>query len=664
MRFTHRPGLDGLRAAGALLVVVFHAGLPWFRNGYVGVDVFFVLSGFLITSLLVRQRLRRGRIALLGFYARRARRLFPAALSVLLLTAFAYQLLASPLAVAENRMGFVSAALYVSNWYFLGKSQDYFAAEESPSPVLHYWSLSVEEQFYLLWPLLLMALLSVRAIRRRTAGVWVLSALALLALALSAWASMNTEMLWYFGTLGRAYQLLVGAALAMLVLLWQRRGINRERLLVRWTGRTLAAAGLVALFVVASDLGPLASWWVGLAGVGATAAIIIGLELSARGPAGRLLASRPARALGRWSYSIYLWHWPIIVLGDEAGLLPAQWQLRVPLVTAASIGLAALWWVVLEGPLSRVPLRERRPQAIAVASGIAATIGSAVLAWNLLQVPASTEQVVAQIAMQDAAVFEPVGTSTVRLYERDDGFTTVINGKRADLPTLLVIGDSHAALWQRGLIEAADERNLRVIQVISYACPWMDVQTVEWTGEASRPCQDSLRAPALAAAAKYQPDVTIFFSRAALVRNLVVDGQQFAPGSPGWGKGLASGGRDFLDQIRADAGRLVFVPTWPETAGDTPDCLASGNSAADCAAPATGRAGMTEQEQVLRMLAADYKGRVVTLDDLVCPRGVCPAVVDGSMTYRDTHHLTHEYAAMLTPALIARADKGYDLLLK
>jgi hypothetical protein len=156
--FEHRPSLDGIRAVAVLLVIAFHAGMTALGHGYVGVDVFFVLSGFLITSLLARELLGSGRLRFVAFYARRVRRLLPAALLVLLVTAVAYELVASPAAVSETRGGFVASALYFANWFFLRQANDYFAQGAHPSPVEHYWSLSVEEQFYLVWPALMVGL--------------------------------------------------------------------------------------------------------------------------------------------------------------------------------------------------------------------------------------------------------------------------------------------------------------------------------------------------------------------------------------------------------------------------------------------------------------------------------------------------------------------------
>jgi peptidoglycan/LPS O-acetylase OafA/YrhL len=151
----YRPFLDGLRAVAVYLVVVFHAGSDRFSGGFVGVDVFFVLSGFLVTQLLLRDLVATGAVSFRRFYARRFRRLLPAAFVALVVTALVFSALASPVEVADAAGGFKASFLYSANWWFISQSSDYFGADLSASPVLHFWSLAVEEQFYVVWPLLL-----------------------------------------------------------------------------------------------------------------------------------------------------------------------------------------------------------------------------------------------------------------------------------------------------------------------------------------------------------------------------------------------------------------------------------------------------------------------------------------------------------------------------
>ena len=297
LQFEHRPALDGIRAVAALLVILFHAGMPIFGHGYVGVDVFFVLSGFLITSLLARELLGTGRLRFVAFYARRVRRLLPAALFVLLVTAVAYQWVASPAAVYENRGGFFAAALYVSNWFFLSEAQDYFAEDAHTSPVQHYWSLSVEEQFYLVWPAVVLGLFFlVRRHRIRldvAAGV-----LTLAGVTYAGILAAGNPMASFFGTPARAYQLLAGATIAFACLRREQHARGREPR-SRASGAVLAAGGLALIVLAGSSLlGSDSAFWHGLAAAVGTGAVILGLELRPRSSTWRVLAWRPARLLG------------------------------------------------------------------------------------------------------------------------------------------------------------------------------------------------------------------------------------------------------------------------------------------------------------------------------------------------------------------------------
>ena len=246
----YRPHLDGLRTVAVYLVVAFHAGLRRLSGGFIGVDIFFVLSGFLVTSILLRDLATSGRLNRRRFYSRRVRRILPAALATLVLTALAFFVIATPADVFEAMGGFRSACLFVANWYFIHQSTDYFAANVNSNPVLHFWSLAVEEQFYLLWPLVLGGLfvLSRRAGRGRW---WVLRiAVAVLALAsaIEALHIGNTNLdRAYYGTDTRAYQLLAGAFLALTPQLLRLAPAARRVI------RALAMPSLLALVVFATS---------------------------------------------------------------------------------------------------------------------------------------------------------------------------------------------------------------------------------------------------------------------------------------------------------------------------------------------------------------------------------------------------------------------------
>ncbi len=213
----YRPYLDGLRAVAVYLVVMFHAGSTRLAGGYVGVDVFFVLSGFLVTQLLLRDMLATGSISFRRFYSRRVRRLLPAAFVALVVTALVFKAIASPVEIADAAGGFKAAFLYGTNWFFIHRSANYFGRDLTGNPVLHFWSLAVEEQFYLLWPLLLSGLfLLLRRLRSPWAAIRMVVTMGAVASVAGAWLLRTSDPnRAYYGTDTRAYQLMAGALIAL-----------------------------------------------------------------------------------------------------------------------------------------------------------------------------------------------------------------------------------------------------------------------------------------------------------------------------------------------------------------------------------------------------------------------------------------------------------------
>ncbi|MDP9434617.1 MAG: acyltransferase, partial [Actinomycetota bacterium] len=375
-----RHDVEGLRGVAVLAVLLFHAGVPGLDGGYVGVDVFFVLSGFLITGLLWAELSGTGRLSLLAFWARRARRLLPASVLVLVVTAGAASALLSPLRARSVLGDAVASALYAANHRFAAASTDYLADTGAPSPLLHYWSLGVEEQFYVVWPLLVV--LSARLARGRRAPRAVATSLVLALAATSfAWCSLLTvrSQPWAFFSLpSRAWELAAGGAVALAVPLL-RRMPAAVAVVLGW-------AGMLALGLAVRALGPETAF-PGTAALlpvlGAVAVVGAGCRPTRHG-AQRLLDRAPLRWAGRLSYSWYLWHWPVLVLAAEvAG--PLSLLTRLALVGASGL-LAAVTLAVLEDPVRRSALLARRPALGLAGAGAltAATAAAAVSAVALL----------------------------------------------------------------------------------------------------------------------------------------------------------------------------------------------------------------------------------------------------------------------------------------
>lgn len=378
----HLRGIDGLRAIAVLAVVAYHAGIAILPGGFLGVEVFFVISGYLITGLLLAEHRATGRIDLVRFWLRRARRLLPA-LFFLLATTLAVAVVLLPDELARLRADAVAAFAYVTNWHLIVGEQSYFESTGRPSLLVHLWSLAIEEQFYLFWPVLLaLALL----IGRRTALALTLVAAA----ASTGWMALQFDPLSdpsrvYYGTDTRLTGLLLGAALAFV---WVpsvaavptlRPGMSRRKR--RQTAATVAAArhwgsrplgwaldiigvaGLVAMvaFFVAADAFAPFLYQGGLALLAVVTAVVIAAAVHPRGHLGRLLDVAPMRWLGTRSYSVYLWHWPIFAVTRPGLDVPIDEGATLALRLALTAVLAEVSYRFVESPFRRHGLRRLLP---------------------------------------------------------------------------------------------------------------------------------------------------------------------------------------------------------------------------------------------------------------------------------------------------------------
>ncbi len=378
------PSLDGVRAVAIALVIVYHLG--YLGGGWVGVDIFFVLSGFLITSLLGAERLAAGRIRFRAFWARRARRLLPAVL-VLLAVLSVYAWCGGPgLVPAQLRSPALATLFYSANWQQLAAGHNYFAAFTAPSPLQHTWSLAIEEQYYVVWPLVLGLLLLGRRRARRaptaTAALVVASAV-WMAVAAHWWGANRA----YLGTDTRAWELLLGGLAAMCL----APGTTARRP-GRWAAASIAGAAGVAVGVALAAGTPGWLWDGGLFAIGlATCLVLVGTCKAPGGPLARLLALPPVRWLGVISYSLYLWHWPTIVLlnGETTGMAGAELLVvRLAVMTAAAVTS----YYVVERPLRRADWSGWWRRAV-VPVAVAGT-GAVILGATVAPAPAASARVV------------------------------------------------------------------------------------------------------------------------------------------------------------------------------------------------------------------------------------------------------------------------------
>lgn len=357
----YMPALDGVRAVGVLAVMAYHGGLSFIPGGFFALDTFFVLSGFLITTLLVREHRSTGGIALRAFWARRARRLLPALFVVVLAVVLYGRFIAAPGSFPDMRIDAISSMFYFANWHFIASNQNYFIASGPVSPLLPTWSLAIEEQFYIVWPIVVLLILGTRRhSKNRTKSLWVLLAVTSTGALASA---VEMAMLFhpgsdatrlYFGTDTHGQSLLVGAALACAVALWrQRRG---EYVTSRAGRRALGAAGLTGIGVYAWGWSHI-QWDQEIVYKGgfavasiAAALVLADVVLDPSGVISRVLSIAPLRYLGTISYGIYLWHFPLDILLDESRVRLGGYPLFA-VRSVAAIAVATVSYFVLERPI-------------------------------------------------------------------------------------------------------------------------------------------------------------------------------------------------------------------------------------------------------------------------------------------------------------------------
>ncbi|MFN8161666.1 MAG: acyltransferase family protein [Solirubrobacterales bacterium] len=382
-RLPYLPGVDALRAIAVLAVFAYHAGVGWMPGGFLGVDVFFVISGYLITSLLLGEFRRAGRVSLWRFWLRRARRLLPA-VGVLIAVVMVAAAFLTPESVPQLRGDAIASLGYFANWHFVFDQQSYFEQFQRPSLLRHLWSLSVEEQFYLFWPLVFAAGMSLFGRRRLLLGV-LAGAAGSVALAWVLFDPAGDASRVYYGTDTHAVGLLAGVALA---LVWEPARL-RSAGAGRWAGPALDVVGVLALgYVVLAFMRvhdyDLALWHGGYAWLALASAALIGVLAHPAARLGRILGNRPLVWLGLRSYSFYLWHWPVLALTRPGVDVSMPRGILIPLQLLATLALADLSYRFVETPfgargaIARLPARLgrlTRPALAAAVLGVVLLIG-------------------------------------------------------------------------------------------------------------------------------------------------------------------------------------------------------------------------------------------------------------------------------------------------
>ena len=662
-RLEYRPALDGLRAVAVYLVVAFHAEMPRFAGGFIGVDTFFVLSGYLVTRLLLSD-LARGSFRLLSFYARRVRRLLPAALATLVGVSVLWVLLASPIDRRVVLGDARSAALYVSNWHFAGKATDYFAANENPTPLLHFWSLSVEEQFYVVWPLVVVGLWAWARRRggRPVRAIGVVCALgATASLAALAWTvHAGSTALAYYGTHTRAYQLLAGAGLACLA--HRATFGTRTR---RLPATLVQAAALVALLALGMDVVDVGPSTRGVATAAVVLALLWALEAAPAGAGARLLGVTPLTELGKISYGTYLWHYPVIVVLARFVTISPRMLAVVAAVLATA--LAALSSQLLELPIRRSTRLDRHGRTV-VALGLVCSLvagllvipgllhsrrlpvitaaGSGVVAATSAVPPVSMSGFDVLAAAQLPADFPldfptDLSCTTVPL---DQCLLTKGSGKK-----VLLLGDSHAGMLVPALTEIGRQHDLTVMVASMSGCPWQ--QTLVFTRGLAT-CGDIQDIWYQRVIPEFDPDVIIVASRAtdhAVGADYGVKSND--PSMPkDMSQAMVATADRTLRSLESPDRSLVLIEPVPVGKENTMSCLSGVQLSSGCSFVTEGTSSAEAGYRALERKIMNFHS--VDIDPLVCPAlPVCDPVVDDILVRLDHDHISAAWSLHIAPQL-------------
>ncbi|WP_330251047.1 SGNH hydrolase domain-containing protein [Nocardia sp. NBC_00565] len=698
-RAEFRADVEGLRAVAVLAVVVFHAGAQGVSGGFVGVDVFFVISGFLITGMLWREVAVTGTIGLARFYGARARRLLPAAGIVLVATAVGAAMLLPPLQAREVLGDGIASALYAGNYRLALQGTDYLAADAPPSPFQHYWSLGVEEQFYLVWPALIIGIAWFAQRRRRPGAdaspvpyLLVLTVVAAVSFAVSlAWTS-TLPSLAFFALPARAWELAVGGIVALSVPVWRRFPAPLATV-AGWLGLALivlscthldgrtpypGTAALLpvlgaALIVAAGCAGP----WLGV---------------------GRALSAAPLRALGRLSYSWYLWHWPVLLLAPRLVGHPLDAVGSVgAVVTAGGLAMLTLWFV--EDPARfAAPLRRSATLSLAgggVVTAVAVIVGVVLLmlvpvpvgrgaaaeALTVVAAPdappsealdphdAAVQQLTAQVQVAVAASAEShsvpsnlspaladapadkaavFGNGCVRSW-LDVGQPECASGDLGSTSMVALVGDSHAAMWSPAFEQIAEQRHWRLETMSKVTCPLMELPiTSPYLGREYTECVQ-WRHQILARLQAEHPRLIVL----SMSRRYGGD-FGFTTYDQAWIDSLSH----LTTQLRATGANVLVLGPIPDPHTTVPTCLSDHlDDALVCSPPrpvAVNDAGIAAE----RAATTTGDGQYADLTALFCTTDRCPLITRDNLIYRDDNHMTVTYAKSLAPIVAALAERS------
>ena len=666
--FRRRRDIQGIRALAVLLVLAYHAEIPGFSGGYIGVDIFFVISGFLITNLLVREFDLNGKISLTDFYARRVRRLLPASLVAVVGTLVLSRIWLEPLRLGDLTQDARAAALFITNLLFASRESDYLQSALPPSPLQHYWSLGVEEQFYIFFPLIVMLLLKIQRNKvMLKLGLALITAISLvLCVALTSKMPSATFYLLPF----RAWELGAGALLTLVYTQVQRiNSVLRESL--GWLAVVLI---LVANFLY--DSRTLFPGYAAMLPVVATLMIIASDDNSRFGPS-RVFEIRILQWVGSRSYSLYLWHWPILIVAKAANKTDLS-AIQVALCLLATFIFAELSFQFVEQPIHRVPnfLRSAKRTlnfgVVLIVIGLAVSLitaptnakeskaaqsqspesSNSVTATTIFQysdeqlkdflnraneiasLPPDLEQTLIELDADEPEIYK------IGCHDHDlDAPPQCIFGNPNSATSIALFGDSHAAQWFEPLRRIAEQRGFKLQTFTRSGCTPLGLDNGVF--EKCKVWQQN--ALQLISDKKFSLVIISGFTNP----------EGLADESP---DGLLNNLNDLQAAITANGQEVLYLADTPVPQQHVPICLSGNpNSVQNCTFLRE-VAFNPQTYEVLKGVWSSETSRFVDLTDWFCTAQICPVVIGKMVVYRDISHISSAYALALTNVLQREID--------
>lgn len=637
-----RPDIEGLRGIAVLIVVAYHVGIRGFQGGFIGVDVFFVLSGYLITSLLMREVRKTGRISFSNFYARRVRRLLPAAALMIVVIIVLSVFLASPLERFNFSRAARATALYISNLWFTVESVDYFAPEIASNPLLHTWSLAVEEQFYFIWPAIIW--FGLCRLRTRRALICTVLVVSLISFAISV-AVTHWNAPWaFFGSPARAWEFGLGAIASVC---FREEAPDRHRA-IWWSIGWLGIAVIVISSVLFSGDTAFPGYLAALPVLGTVCALVAGSSRPGEGIAS--ITNHPVmQHVGKLSYSWYLWHWPALAFLSILVAMPSVWM-RLLAVTVA-LGMAALTKLMIEDPVRYNRWLIARPR-LSIAFALLLTISIAGIATfgraRAVQAMNRSDQKL----IAEASSVPVVPRKGCLVQYSDPNIQECYGGDERSTQEIVLFGDSKAAQWFPALSLIAQQEGWRLVSHVKASCPAALVNVynpylrrTEWE------CAQ-WRNAAIARIEALKPMLVIISSDTGYIKSDARHGGFAALTETQWEEGT----EHTLSEFESNHIPSLVIRNSPNERISTPVCLSrvaahTWYPRAACSTNATTALEDGIRNTELRSVGHFPSASYADFSMALCPNGICLPILDGIVVYRDRSHLTFAMSQALAPKL-------------